>query len=241
MTEYLGGICTDDGVKGGIGIPGLDSFLVGFSTDTEVIGLDSVPAERAPAGEHPAAPGLRHHGRHRHGDDRCSGSGSGSSGGESGDIPQTKWFLRAVAVSGVAAIVAMECGWIVTEVGRQPWVVYGVMRTEDAITGAEGVWVTFSIVLVLYTLLGVATVVVLRRMARALAESRRRTTVDVPYGPRDDPPLSPAARHEQGRRSRRRAVDRGHPLRGLRRRRLRRRVLGAPRRRSGSGASGPAR
>ena len=43
VTEYLGGICTDDGIKGGIGIPGLDSWLVGFSTDTEVTGLDSVP------------------------------------------------------------------------------------------------------------------------------------------------------------------------------------------------------
>ncbi len=60
------------------------------------------------------------------------------------DIPKTTWFLRAVAVSGVAAIVALECGWIVTEVGRQPWVVYKVMRTEDAVTGASGVWVTFS-------------------------------------------------------------------------------------------------
>ncbi len=48
VTEYLGGICTDDGVKGAIGIPGLDSWLVGFSTDTEVIGLDSVPPDERP-------------------------------------------------------------------------------------------------------------------------------------------------------------------------------------------------
>ena len=57
VTEYIGGICTDDGVEWGIGIPGLDSFLVGWSTDTEVIGLDSVPPGRAPAGEHAPAPG----------------------------------------------------------------------------------------------------------------------------------------------------------------------------------------
>ena len=37
----------------------------------------------------------------------------------------TRWFLRAVAVSGVAAVVAMEAGWVATEVGRQPWIVYG--------------------------------------------------------------------------------------------------------------------
>ena len=60
------------------------------------------------------------------------------------DIPQTKWFLRAVAVSGVAAIVALECGWIVTEVGRQPWIVYNVMRTEDAVTDASGIGFTLG-------------------------------------------------------------------------------------------------
>ena len=48
QTEYLGGICTDDGVKGAIGIPGLDSFLVGFSTDTVVTGLDDIPADERP-------------------------------------------------------------------------------------------------------------------------------------------------------------------------------------------------
>ena len=68
VTEYLGGRCTSDGVKGGIGIPGFDSFLVGFSTDTKVTGLDSVPAERPPAGEHDAPLGLRRDGGHLH---RC--------------------------------------------------------------------------------------------------------------------------------------------------------------------------
>ena len=48
QTEWLGGICTDDGVKFGIGIPGLDSFLVGFSTDTVVTGLDQIPDDEEP-------------------------------------------------------------------------------------------------------------------------------------------------------------------------------------------------
>src|SRR5258705_10047145 len=99
-------------------------------------------------------------------------------------IPQTVWFLRAVAVSGVAAIVALESGWIVTEVGRQPWIIQGVMRTKDAITGASGVWLTFSIVLVLYALLGTATVLILRRMARRWREEGEES-VQVPYGPRE--------------------------------------------------------
>src|SRR3954447_4122825 len=48
VTEYIGGRCTASGVKGGIGIPGLDSFLVGFSTHTQVTGLDSVPPDDRP-------------------------------------------------------------------------------------------------------------------------------------------------------------------------------------------------
>jgi len=60
------------------------------------------------------------------------------------DIPKTKWFLRAVAISGALAVIALECGWIVTEVGRQPWIVYQLMRTQDAVTQADGVWVTFA-------------------------------------------------------------------------------------------------
>ena len=89
------------------------------------------------------------------------------------DIPQTKWFLRAVAVSGVAGIVALECGWIVTEVGRQPWIVYEVMRTEDAVTQADGVWVTFALVVGLYAVLGAALVITLRAMAQTLARRGR--------------------------------------------------------------------
>ena len=76
----------------------------------------------------------------------------------------------------------MECGWIVTEVGRQPWVVYKVMRTEEAITGASGVWVTFSVAVALYAVLGVATVVILRAMARRWRGADGSTT-QVPYGP----------------------------------------------------------
>src|SRR5207247_11383657 len=48
VTEYIYGRCTSSGMKGGIGIPGLDSFLVGWSTDTKVTGLDSVPPDDRP-------------------------------------------------------------------------------------------------------------------------------------------------------------------------------------------------
>jgi cytochrome bd ubiquinol oxidase subunit I len=192
VPEYIGGRCTSDGVKGGIKIPGLDSWLVGFSTDTEVTGLNTVPPEdRPPANTllhwaFDAMVGI------------CTmlivlGLWLGISWWRKRDIPKSKWFLRATALSGVASIVALECGWIVTEVGRQPWVVYEIMRTEDAVTGASGVWVTFSIVLVLYTVLGVATVVTLRAMGRRWREADVEDETDVPYGPAGESPLPGSA------------------------------------------------
>jgi cytochrome d ubiquinol oxidase subunit I len=72
----------------------------------------------------------------------------------------------------------------VTEVGRQPWIVYEVMRTEHAVTEADGVWVSLAVVLALYTALGIATVMVLRAMTRRW---RAAGEVDVPYGPRPEP------------------------------------------------------
>jgi cytochrome d ubiquinol oxidase subunit I len=187
VTEYLGGRCTSDGVKGGIGIPGLDSWLVGFSTDTKVIGLDTVPPDdRPPANTmlhwaFDAMVGI------------CSvlillGLWLGIAWWRKRDIPTTPWFLRATAVSGVAAIVALECGWIVTEVGRQPWIVYEVMRTEDAVTDASGVPITLGVVFVVYALLGTATVMVLRAMSARWREAEG-DDVDVPYGPRPEAPL----------------------------------------------------
>jgi cytochrome bd ubiquinol oxidase subunit I len=185
VTEYIYGRCTSEGVKGGVGIPGFDSFLVGFSTDTEVIGLDTVPAE-----DRPPANTMLHWAF-----DTMVGIGSamialglwlGVVWWRRREIPQTKWFLRAVAISGVAAIVALECGWIVTEVGRQPWIVYEVMRTEDAVTQADGVWVTFTLVVGLYVVLGAALAITLRAMARRWRAAAEDDS-EVPYGPSGPP------------------------------------------------------
>ena len=187
VTEYIYGRCTSDGVKGGIGIPGFDSFLVGWSTSTEVTGLDTVPPDDRP----PANTML-----HWAFDTMvgiCSvlillGLWLGISWWRKREIPGSRWFLRAVAISGIASVVALECGWIVTEVGRQPWVVYEIMRTEDAVTGASGIWVTFAIVFALYTLLGAATVITLRTLARRWREADGDDEADVPYGPSGEAP-----------------------------------------------------
>src|SRR5215203_1169604 len=181
QTEYFGGICTEDGVKGAIGIPGLDSFLVGWSTDTKVIGLNSIPDD-----EEPPAHTLLHLSF-----DAMVGIGSALLGlalwfalawWKRRDIPQTPWFLRAVSVSGGAAIAALWCGWIVTEVGRQPWIVNGYMRTSEAVTEAEGIWFTFGLVLLLYAGLGTGAVVVLRGMSRRWRE-KGAEEVQSPYAP----------------------------------------------------------
>jgi cytochrome bd ubiquinol oxidase subunit I len=73
--------------------------------------------------------------------------------------------LWSLVAGGVLAVTALEAGWIVTEVGRQPWIIYGLMRTADAVTPAPGVWYTFAMFLSLYLLLAVTLVWLLRRLA----------------------------------------------------------------------------
>jgi cytochrome bd ubiquinol oxidase subunit I len=113
VTEYIYGRCTSTGTKGGIGIPGFDSFLVGFSTNTQVKGLNTVPSsDRPPANTllhwaFDTMVGI------------CTafialGAWLGIAWWRRRDLPHSKWFLRASALSGAAAILALECGWIVT-------------------------------------------------------------------------------------------------------------------------------
>ena len=185
QTEYVGGICTDDGVKGAIPIPDLDSFLVGFSADTEVIGLERHPGRRTAAGEHDAAPRLRRDGRDRHGADGCSALWLAFVWWQRRDIPQTPWFLRAVAISGAGAILALWCGWIVTEVGRQPWIVQGYMRTSEAVTEADGIWFSFAWCCCSTRRSGTIAILVLRAMSRRWREGAATTPTSAtpPYGP----------------------------------------------------------
>ncbi len=84
-----------------------------------------------------------------------------------GRLPESAWFYRAVAVAGPLSVVALLCGWVTTEVGRQPWVVYGVMLTSDAVTGAAGIPVGYATLAVVYLALAVAVAWMLRRQARA--------------------------------------------------------------------------
>lgn len=91
---------------------------------------------------------------------------------------QGKWLLRALVLSGVLGVAAMEAGWVVTEVGRQPWIIYNVMTTASAVTPAPGIWITFSSFVALYVLLGVTLVWLLLRLAtgRPIEEGQDDTT-----------------------------------------------------------------
>jgi cytochrome d ubiquinol oxidase subunit I len=82
-------------------------------------------------------------------------------------LPGSPWFFRAVVLVGPLSVVALIAGWVVTEVGRQPWVVYGVMRTEEAVTGADGIPVGYATLALAYAGVAAAVVWVLRRLARA--------------------------------------------------------------------------
>ena len=170
-------------VRGGVSIPGLDSWLAGGSTDTYVTGLVEIPVDQRPSNVtvvHWAFDVMVSIGtllmllvvwfaiaywRRR-------------------DVPRSRLFLWAAASAGVLTYVAVEAGWIVTEVGRQPWVVYGHLRTEDAVTQADGIWVSFTIIVVLYTIVGVATVLALRAMSRRWRRDDETPDDAAPYGPR---------------------------------------------------------
>jgi cytochrome d ubiquinol oxidase subunit I len=79
---------------------------------------------------------------------------------------ESRWFFWGVVAAGPLSLVALIAGWVTTEVGRQPWVVYGVMRTAAAVTGAGGIPVGYATLVVVYVALGFAVAWILVRLAR---------------------------------------------------------------------------
>jgi cytochrome d ubiquinol oxidase subunit I len=85
-------------------------------------------------------------------------------------LPESRWFYRALVAAGPLSVVALIAGWVTTEVGRQPWVVYRVMPTADAVTGASGIPVGYTVLALSYVLVGIGVVWTLRRLARVPLE-----------------------------------------------------------------------
>ncbi|MEV5901458.1 cytochrome ubiquinol oxidase subunit I [Streptomyces sp. NPDC052127] len=200
VPEYMFGRLHADGtISGGIKIPQLDSILAGFSPDTKVTGLSSVPASDRPTATQAT---IAHWAF-----DIMVTIGSllvllalwyGWCWLRRRDLPRSPWFFRCAAVAGGACLLTVECGWITTEVGRQPWIVYQNMRVAEAVTDtrAPTLWTMLGLVVVLYVLVFGAFLTVLLRMSRRwrLADEGAGTAAapgdvegDTPYGPR---PLS---------------------------------------------------
>jgi cytochrome d ubiquinol oxidase subunit I len=112
---------------------------------------------------------------------RSSASRSGT--GLAGD----RLLLRALALATPMGFIAIEAGWTVTEVGRQPWIIQGVLRTADAVTPMPGLIIPFLTFTALYILLGVIVVYMLRQHI-VRAPSASEDTRDAP----DAPPSAPA-------------------------------------------------
>jgi len=78
-------------------------------------------------------------------------------------LSDARWFLTLVMCCGPLGLIAIEAGWTVTEVGRQPWIIYGIMRTADAVTPMPGLIVPFVSFTVLYLFLAFVVVFLLKR------------------------------------------------------------------------------
>ncbi len=192
--EWLGGILINGHVYFGAAVPAFDSILVGFSPHTKVIGWDSVPPAQRP----PLAT-LIHLSF-----DLMVGLGMLLFALAAWQawwwwfhhrLLVTAWFLVPCAVSGVAAVAAMEAGWIVTEVGRQPWIVYRVLLVSNAVTPSSGVPVTLGVILALYAILTVVSIGVPMFMSRRWRQGApsEEEAEHVPYGPSQAPTASRAA------------------------------------------------
>src|SRR5918992_4371338 len=160
----LGGVYYDGSVHGGVSVPNMLSLLAFHDPNKRVEGLNEVRED-----DRPPVGWVRNSfqimvtigtllvllglwflwARWRH-----------------GALPRSPWFYRLVVAAGPASLVALIAGWIVTEVGRQPWIVYELMRVEDAVAGAEGIPVGYATLVVVYLGLIAIALYMLRRLAR---------------------------------------------------------------------------
>jgi cytochrome d ubiquinol oxidase subunit I len=152
-------------VKYGVRIPKLLSFLSFHNFNAKVQGLDAVPPQ-----DRPPVNGVRFAFQTMVG----IGTLLALLGvtylfvrWRRGRPPESVWFYRAVAVAGPLSVVALIAGWVTTELGRQPWVVYRTMRTAQAVTGAGGIPVGYATLALVYAGVAVAVFWILRRLAAA--------------------------------------------------------------------------
>lgn len=160
----IGGIMIGEEIYGAVIIPNGLSLLADHDPDSTIEGLDAVPTEDRP----PVAVV-------RNSFQLMVGIGVAlallsavylATFVVRRRLPRSRCFYRAVVAAGPAAVVALIAGWITTEVGRQPWIVYEVMRVEEAVTGASGIPIGYATLAVVYSGLAAIVLYLLRRLAR---------------------------------------------------------------------------
>ncbi len=146
----IGGIPDEENktVKYAIKIPGLLSFITYGDINAEVKGLDQIPEEHHP----PVA--ITHYAFQI-----MVGLGVLMmmiavlyfySLWKKRNLLKSKWLLKLFAIATPVGFIAVEAGWTVTEVGRQPWIIYNVMKTADAVTPMPGIVYSFYIFTAIY-------------------------------------------------------------------------------------------
>jgi cytochrome d ubiquinol oxidase subunit I len=80
------------------------------------------------------------------------------------------WFLKVFIAATPVGFIAVEAGWTVTEVGRQPWIINGIMRTADAVTPMPGIAYSFYLFTAVYFTLAIAVVFLLQRQIKMVPE-----------------------------------------------------------------------
>lgn len=176
----IGGVLIDDEVRFALEIPKLGSLLSTNSFDGVVPGLEDIPVDQRPPanivhwsfhlmiglGTLLILPGVTYVMMRRRGRDPLT----------------NRAFLTAASATGIMAVIALQAGWVTTEVGRQPWIVHGVMTVEEAVTTNSGVWISLLGVVLLYTSMGLIAARVLRRMAARWRQDPH-SDLPTPYGP----------------------------------------------------------
>ena len=172
---YLFGIPNDETQRldYAIGIPGASSLILGHSFGAPLEGLDTIPDDRQP----PVAIvfwsfrimvfiGLA-----------MLGLGAWSLWARlKGQLHSSPWLHRATLAMGPSGLVAVLAGWITTEVGRQPYTIYGLLRTEDSAAPLDATAVAGSLVafiVVYFAVFGAGTFYILRLMSRAPQQDER--------------------------------------------------------------------
>jgi len=190
--EVMGGLIDGSGnIRFGIAVPVLDSILVGYSPNAVVRGLTDFAANARPSAVEANITHLAF--------DAMVGLGTVGAALavwyfwvllRRRRLPDSVWFYRLAALAGVGCYLAVEAGWVTTEVGRQPWIVYGLMRVSDAVTSAPAsfVWTMLATLVVVYALIAYFFVTLMLRLA---ARWRREDSMagtapeeGAPYGPR---------------------------------------------------------